>query len=96
MTADVTIITDPKTGKEYVGWDALVEDLANGYVVAVRLTNVRETFTRVTGPFATKAEAQTVSKRLRAQLNRRPRGSLPRLISTHVEPLWKDLDFKGR
>lgn len=87
--------------RSYDSYTDLVAAEANGFAVAVMLsrynpTNGRRTyFVRTGGPYADKVEAGNAARRIRGQVKTAIRNDPHlRLHGIHVEPLWKDLNFK--
>ena len=79
----------PETNTTYPSWEALVEDEANGWVAVAVVSNGRQTWPWVVGPFPTKREANNARVRLRRESKRKslsPKYS----ASFFVRPAWRD------
>lgn len=79
----------PTTGKSYESWDALVEAEANGYVAVALLTNQKQSWPWVEGPYDTKHEANNARNRMR---NRFKKEAEWRQVKAKffVRPAWKE------
>lgn len=79
-----------ETNRHYPSWDALVEAEANGHVVVAVVTNGRQTWPYVMGPYPTKPEAERARSRLRSRLKREQADYPGATFTLSVRPAWKD------
>lgn len=75
------------TGKHYPNWEALVEAEANGYAAVAIISDGKDSWPWVVGPFPTEREANNQAASIRRQAKKGEYDDLT--INVRVRPAWK-------
>lgn len=78
----------PSTNTHYPSWEALVEAEANGWVAVVLVSNDKQSWPWVEGPYSTKREAKNACARKRTEFKRSGRDHAV-TASFFVRPAWR-------
>jgi hypothetical protein len=77
------------TDTTYESWEALVEAESNGYLAVALLTNQKQTWPFVEGPFPTKREATNARTRMRNRFKKESEWQAQVTGKFFVTPAWK-------
>jgi hypothetical protein len=78
-----------ETGTRYPSWEALLEAEANGHVVVAIISDGKQTWPYVEGPYPTKREATNARARMKTRFKKDVEWDQTRSVSYAVRPVWK-------